>query len=166
MTQGMRSRLSPAEKTDIWSRRWKSGQSLHEIGRVTCPSCFTANARYPSSFSSYCQASPSGNFFTARHGMGSMKCASDIVVSNFTLPCSQRQRHSNVQKIDECLARCSRSDDVSNDAILRVLTKNKILKEAQAELQRRTSLSLSRFCLTSLSPTSFLCQRDFLAGRC
>jgi hypothetical protein len=33
MTQGMRSRLSPAEKTDIWSR-WKSGQSLHEIGRA------------------------------------------------------------------------------------------------------------------------------------
>jgi len=33
MTQGMRSRLSPTEKTDIWSR-WKSGQSLHEIGRA------------------------------------------------------------------------------------------------------------------------------------
>ena len=33
MTQGMRSRLSPTEKTDIWSR-WKSGQTLHEIGRA------------------------------------------------------------------------------------------------------------------------------------
>jgi IS30 family transposase len=33
MAQGMRSRLSPTEKTDIWSR-WKSGQSLHEIGRA------------------------------------------------------------------------------------------------------------------------------------
>jgi hypothetical protein len=33
MTQGMRSRLSPTENTDIWSR-WKSGQSLHEIGRA------------------------------------------------------------------------------------------------------------------------------------
>jgi len=33
MTQGMRSRLSPTEKTDIWSR-WKSGQWLHEIGRA------------------------------------------------------------------------------------------------------------------------------------
>jgi len=33
MTQGMRSRLSPTEKTDIWSR-WKAGQSLHEIGRA------------------------------------------------------------------------------------------------------------------------------------
>src|ERR1700746_873579 len=54
--------------------------------RAPCPSCFTANARYPSSFNSYCQASPSGNFFTARHGMGSMKCASLIVVSIFALP--------------------------------------------------------------------------------
>ena len=33
MTQGMRSRLSPAQRTDVWSR-WKAGQSLHEIGRV------------------------------------------------------------------------------------------------------------------------------------
>lgn len=32
MTQGKRSRLSPAEKTDIW-KRWKAGQTLHEIGR-------------------------------------------------------------------------------------------------------------------------------------
>ena len=29
----MRSRLSPTEKTDIWSR-WKAGQTLHEIGRA------------------------------------------------------------------------------------------------------------------------------------
>jgi len=28
-----RSRLSPTEKNDIWSR-WKAGQSLHEIGRA------------------------------------------------------------------------------------------------------------------------------------
>ena len=53
---------------------------------VTRPSRFTANARYPSSFSSYTQASPSGNFFAARHGMGSMKGASLIVVSLLTLP--------------------------------------------------------------------------------
>jgi hypothetical protein len=33
MTQGMRSRLSPTEKTDVWSCR-TSGQSLHEIGRA------------------------------------------------------------------------------------------------------------------------------------
>ena len=33
MSQQKRSRLSPTQKTDIW-RRWKSGQSLHEIGRV------------------------------------------------------------------------------------------------------------------------------------
>ena len=33
MTQEKRSRLSPAQRTEIWSR-WKSGQSLHEIGRV------------------------------------------------------------------------------------------------------------------------------------
>jgi IS30 family transposase len=33
MTQRMRSRLSPTEKTDIWSR-WKAGQTLHEIGRA------------------------------------------------------------------------------------------------------------------------------------
>ena len=33
MIQRKRSRLSPAEKTDIW-RRWKAGQSLHEIGRA------------------------------------------------------------------------------------------------------------------------------------
>jgi IS30 family transposase len=33
MTQRKRSRLSPAQKTDIW-KRWKAGQSLHEIGRV------------------------------------------------------------------------------------------------------------------------------------
>jgi len=32
MTQGKRSRLSSAEKTDIW-KRWKAGQTLHEIGR-------------------------------------------------------------------------------------------------------------------------------------
>jgi hypothetical protein len=33
--------------------------------KLTRPSRFTASARYPSSFNSYCQASPSGNFFTA-----------------------------------------------------------------------------------------------------
>jgi IS30 family transposase len=33
MIQRKRSRLSPREKTDIW-RRWKCGQSLHEIGRA------------------------------------------------------------------------------------------------------------------------------------
>jgi IS30 family transposase len=33
MLQGKRWRLSPAEKADIW-RRWKCGQSQHEIGRV------------------------------------------------------------------------------------------------------------------------------------
>ena len=33
MNEGNRSRLSPAQRTDIWSR-WKAGQSLHEIGRA------------------------------------------------------------------------------------------------------------------------------------
>src|SRR6202790_1597398 len=33
MTQRKRSRLSPTQKTDIW-KRWKAGQSLHEIGRA------------------------------------------------------------------------------------------------------------------------------------
>jgi len=33
MIQRQRSRLSPTEKKDIW-RRWKCGQSLHEIGRA------------------------------------------------------------------------------------------------------------------------------------
>jgi IS30 family transposase len=33
MTRGKRSRLSSTQRTDIWNR-WKSGQSLHEIGRV------------------------------------------------------------------------------------------------------------------------------------
>src|SRR5229473_7517668 len=33
MTQGKRVGLSPAQKTDIW-RRWKTGQSLHMIGRA------------------------------------------------------------------------------------------------------------------------------------
>jgi DNA-binding NarL/FixJ family response regulator len=33
MTQGKWSRLSPAQRADIWSR-WKAGQTLHEIGRV------------------------------------------------------------------------------------------------------------------------------------
>jgi IS30 family transposase len=33
MIQQKRSRLSPTEKNDIW-RRWKCGQSLHEIGRA------------------------------------------------------------------------------------------------------------------------------------
>ena len=33
MSQQKRSRLSSTQKTDIW-RRWKNGQSLHEIGRA------------------------------------------------------------------------------------------------------------------------------------
>src|SRR5258708_24141262 len=33
MDEMKRSRLSPTQKTDIW-RRWKAGQSLHEIGRA------------------------------------------------------------------------------------------------------------------------------------
>ncbi len=33
MSEGKRSRLSPTQRTEIWSR-WKSGQSLHEIGRA------------------------------------------------------------------------------------------------------------------------------------
>ena len=33
MAQGKRSRLSPTEKTEIW-KQWKSGQTLHAIGRV------------------------------------------------------------------------------------------------------------------------------------
>jgi IS30 family transposase len=33
MTQVKRSRFSPTERTDIWSR-WKAGQSLHAIGRA------------------------------------------------------------------------------------------------------------------------------------
>ena len=33
MSQQKRSRLSPTQRTEIWSR-WKSGQSLHEIGRA------------------------------------------------------------------------------------------------------------------------------------
>jgi IS30 family transposase len=33
MTQRKRSRLSPTQETDVW-KRWKSGQSLHAIGRV------------------------------------------------------------------------------------------------------------------------------------
>jgi hypothetical protein len=33
MTQGKRTKLSAAQKTDIW-RRWKAGHSLHQIGRA------------------------------------------------------------------------------------------------------------------------------------
>ena len=33
MSEEKRSRLSPTQKTEIWSR-WKAGQSLHEIGRA------------------------------------------------------------------------------------------------------------------------------------
>ena len=33
MSEGKRSRLSLTQRTEIWSR-WKSGQSLHEIGRT------------------------------------------------------------------------------------------------------------------------------------
>ena len=33
MTQRKRSRLSPTQETDVW-KRWKAGQSLHEVGRA------------------------------------------------------------------------------------------------------------------------------------
>ena len=33
MTQGRRVELSAKQRTDLW-RRWKAGQSLHEIGRA------------------------------------------------------------------------------------------------------------------------------------
>ena len=33
MTQGKRAEVSAAQRADIW-RRWKAGQSLHEIGRA------------------------------------------------------------------------------------------------------------------------------------
>src|SRR3981189_3021610 len=33
MTQGKRDRLSGEQRTDMW-RRWKAGESLHEIGRA------------------------------------------------------------------------------------------------------------------------------------
>jgi len=33
MTQGKRTELSAAQRTEVW-RRWKAGQSLHEIGRA------------------------------------------------------------------------------------------------------------------------------------
>jgi len=33
MTQGRRVKLSEQQRNDMW-RRWKTGQSLHEIGRV------------------------------------------------------------------------------------------------------------------------------------
>jgi IS30 family transposase len=33
MSEGKRSRLSPTQRSEIWSR-WKAGQSLHEIGRA------------------------------------------------------------------------------------------------------------------------------------
>jgi len=33
MTEGKRFGLSAAQKSDMW-RRWKAGQSLHEIGRA------------------------------------------------------------------------------------------------------------------------------------
>jgi len=33
MTQGKRFGLSATQKSDMW-RRWKAGQSLHEIGRA------------------------------------------------------------------------------------------------------------------------------------
>src|SRR5271163_3569136 len=43
MSEGKPSRLSPAQRTDVWSR-WKAGESLHEIGRAygkppTCIRC-------------------------------------------------------------------------------------------------------------------------------
>src|SRR5258706_12073876 len=33
MAQGRRDRLSAEQRTDMW-RRWKAGESLHEIGRA------------------------------------------------------------------------------------------------------------------------------------
>src|ERR1035441_10575193 len=33
MAQGKRDRLSAAQRADMW-RRWKAGESLHEIGRA------------------------------------------------------------------------------------------------------------------------------------
>ena len=33
MTQVKRDRLSAEQRTDMW-RRWKAGESLHEIGRA------------------------------------------------------------------------------------------------------------------------------------
>src|SRR5271163_5124944 len=33
ISQGKRAEVSAAQRTDIW-RRWKAGQSLHEIGRA------------------------------------------------------------------------------------------------------------------------------------
>jgi hypothetical protein len=33
MTQGKRDRLSVEQRTEMW-RRWKAGESLHEIGRA------------------------------------------------------------------------------------------------------------------------------------
>ncbi len=33
MSEGKQSRLSPAQKADVWGR-WKAGESLHEIGRA------------------------------------------------------------------------------------------------------------------------------------
>ena len=33
MSEGKQSILSPAQRTDVW-RRWKAGESLHEIGRA------------------------------------------------------------------------------------------------------------------------------------
>jgi hypothetical protein len=33
MSEGKQSRLSPAQRADVWSR-WKAGESLHEIGRA------------------------------------------------------------------------------------------------------------------------------------
>jgi hypothetical protein len=33
MTRGKRDRLSAEQRTDMW-RRWKAGESLHEIGRA------------------------------------------------------------------------------------------------------------------------------------
>ena len=33
MSEGKQSRLSAAQRADVW-RRWKTGESLHEIGRA------------------------------------------------------------------------------------------------------------------------------------
>jgi hypothetical protein len=33
MSEGKQSRLSAAQRADVW-RRWKAGESMHEIGRA------------------------------------------------------------------------------------------------------------------------------------
>ena len=38
MAQGRRDRLSGEQRIDMW-RRWKAGESLHEIGRAFAEKC-------------------------------------------------------------------------------------------------------------------------------